>query len=1015
MSFSDDESFFDYEECEDETPTQEALEALQQENELLKAKFEKAIELSQKVKDLQEQNTELQAQVKDGIREKEEMIHRLELANRSIKEGENQLAKQKRVANEQLEELSKQYNAKIAEQKKNSDSEIQYLTEQVNQLLTAAENDEVQKKTEKAFIGRILQAAKRYFNEEISSLDDLYNALNKEPAKPETIIPQPQPETKPKPEVDETKLNKYKQALKDANAQISSLNQQLAEVQKNLRETKRQSEFKINNLNTELQDNQQRFKESEEKSLAKIQNLEGRLNNMKTEVSKARAVPMELMESGRNISASPISSQLHIDVNPEPRKVTIITPNSPPSSPSSQKESMMQSVDMFKDKISHLEGELNAANENIRKKDLALNAATQELSQIRVSAKNNEVELSSLKAVHEETVHELETIRESLHARQNIIEESQHQIDEQKEEDAKRRKRMEVAKKKLQQYKTQVQQLQDENSQLEEKFDEQRRAMTNLNDTKEQLEKKLKDATQELAEAQHKIKTTKIPTADDLVPPHVFAMKGAEDKLAAQIQKIAYNSALQIPSKLQAIYQAIADSFQSKIDEADKQVNDYIETMEKNRQAINQLLVDSSIIVTGKAITYDEYFKDPAVQKNYLQTIQKLREDVDNIKYENDKLQSFTNLYQECFGSSTELLVHATELKNKFTEKDNKIAKQRENIHKLKEAMKELADTTEQTLIEKSDEISELKGQRDELQSRINHIEYKYKSAKEDMNQLEVALMAEKTERENFENMMQENHSRMIGEIDNNQLKQKEEHEVEMKQLKDEIENRKLKMDDLRGELERTKQQLRIMTQKFETMKKALQQETEKYDNDKKVAQQEHDNEKEFMKKTFQNSLDELRKQCDKHREDVKMLSQRLNEEEIEKNDIKQKLQQLTKDKTKLKKCIKTIKEDNERQIKLTMIEARNKVNAMEGPMQKKIEDERQKGEAAKKQIFAFINDNLGDYADSQIVDDLSFRSGVQKIKTVLGKMTVSDETVRRLVQAREGQDTADAVAQMFI
>ncbi|EAY01386.1 hypothetical protein TVAG_325000 [Trichomonas vaginalis G3] len=1011
MSCSDDDSCFDYEECEDEALSQESFDCLRQENELLKAKFEKAIEISQKVKELQEQNTELQAQIKDGQREKEEIEHRLELANRTIKENEAQLAKQKRIGAEQVEEVTKQFNAKIAAMKKQSDDEINYLTEQLNQLLTDAENNEVKEKTEKARLGRLFRSVKRYFNEEIASIEDLMNQLNKEPQKQETTatVPPPQ-ETKPVKEVDEAKLNKYKQALKDANSQISTLNQQLAEAQKVLKEQKRTSEMKINNLTSEIQDHQQKLKDTKEKSQAKIQNLEGRLANMKTEVSKARAVPPEIIDSGRNFSVSPINSQQNIVISPpaEPRKVSF-------KEPSTQKEQIIQSVDMLKDKNAQLTEELTSALESNRKKEQQINQLNSELSQIRVNHKNNEVELISLREVHAETVHELETLRETLHARQTAIEETQHQLDEKKDEDEKTRKRFECAKKKLNGYKSQNQKLQDDKEALEERVDEQRRQLNTVTDAKNQLEKKLKDTTQELAETQHKLKGMKVLTAEDLLPPHIWAMKGADDQLAGQINRIACNPALQVPSKLQAVYQAIADNYAQQVEVEEGKVNDLVEQMEKNRTIMNQFIVDASIILNGEAITYDDLIKNETTKKEFLNKLGQLREDVDQIKYENEKLTSFTKLYQECFGSSTELLVHATELKNKFTEKDNKIAKQRSCIHKLKAALKEHDETTEQVLLEKTDEIADLKAQRDELANKLNQIDSKYKSAKEDMNQLEVALMAEKTERENFENMMQENHSRMIGELDTNHNKQAQEHEVEKKQLLDEIENKKLKMNDLRSELERNKQQLRTMTQKYEQLKRQMTAEDEKYDQDKKQVQAEHEKEKEFMKTTFQNSLDELRKQCEKHREDVKLLSQKLNEEEIAKNELKQKLQAITKDKSKLKKQIKTLKDDNERQLKLTMIEARNKINASEAPMLKKIDEERSKSENAKKAIYAYINDNLGDYTGNDVVDDLSFRSGVQKVKTYLGKLTSSDDTVRKLVHAREGQETADAVAQMLI
>lgn len=78
--------------------------------------------------------------------------------------------------------------------------------------------------------------------------------------------------------------------------------------------------------------------------------------------------------------------------------------------------------------------------------------------------------------------------------------------------------------------------------------------------------------------------------------------------------------------------------------------------------------------------------------------------------------------------------------------------------------------------------------------------------------------------------------------------------------------------------------------------------------------------------------------------------------------------------------------------------------------------DERLKFEAEKRRICGYSIEAFKLFFDANLsIDEKSYRNVVDMAKDELTKLTHSDASIRRIVAARDGQTTEDAVAQVIM
>lgn len=978
------------------------IEALKQENALLKAQFDEAVLASKKVKDAQKDADNLRLQLSNERKEKEELCHVLELTKRNVKDSENQILKQKRIANEEKAALIKQSNEKIESLESMHEAEIKSLSEQIEELMAEKESNEITTKTVAARLRRLFQTAERYFEISINSVDELSAAFSR----PKPVVqqqPAQEKTEKPNKENDEKRAF-YKSKAKEFSKKIDQLQRELLSAKSEnlevLTAVKRENESL--KAKVEALEEQKLFNEKKNEEL--IQSLEKRLSATKDELAKARS-QVPIIQAPQQVS-QPVKEQTR---EPEVQVVEQKVENQKPQAQVVQPSAGLQEcIDDLKKQISDAE----CRNEDLINKFVTLQKQFNDQQSLLT---NEQIDHQSLISVHKETVKELETLRQTLSDRKRPLEEAQLALNDYKQKDEQSKLKIAAAKKSISDLNDKISEMQREEVKQQDVIDQMRRELADAKDENKQLEKSCANAKEESITLRHKLENIKPLTANDLLPPSIWVMPDADGPLSEQITKIASNGSLQPASKLQAIYSAITKYYKTTIDSLEEELQDYEEEKEKIRNLINKFFIDASIIINGTAFTYEDFFNEDAGQQ-FITQITQLRNSYESLKQDHEETQKFVKEFNELFGESQDLIAQARTVKTTLDKAFNECEKRGMKYRKLKRVLREQIQLSEEKVNELNRKNDNLAEENSGLESKLKETQKTLSLMKNENTKLQRELLEEKETREMVENEMQNQNQKYLEELNMAHNMEQQQSHNSIKKLDMTNSQKEEEISDLSQKLENATLQIKLLTEKNADLQQEIEDIKQDFDLDVSELTEKYESEKEHMTQSFNKSLEELRQQCTKHREDIIKLSEQLNAEETNNGILKSTVAHCKKETAKVARELKLAKEQMERDRKLIESECRTKIIAAESNYERKLDEERAKAQDEKKSIFTFIADEFHQfYKPVDRINEATFRNVVHNVHDTLESMAASDSSIRNMLGATDGQTTEDAVAQHLL
>ncbi|KAK8889401.1 hypothetical protein M9Y10_034147 [Tritrichomonas musculus] len=976
---------------------------LVKENALLRTQFEEAVEITAQLQDLHVKNQELVEQVRNFQTEKDDLEHRLEISLATNKELTKRLNEEKKNRSQQNDTNINAMNNEIERVREQSKAQLDSVLEELEKVKAAHEKDVLQQKTIVGRIDRVLQSSERYFQTKFSTIDDLIDFYERpgQPKPQAAITDAPTPLLQPQVNTEhlEKRVKHLKLKLKNVSHEKDDLQAELAKVQREAHLAKIDSKQQItdmtNKLNaiTEEQTSQMNLKQN------KINQLEQQVESLRTEVAKLR-------NSEGGILNVPQIPQVTVQQAPPPvvvRDLSLPKPNKKANTPQENERiiQLQKIIDDLNDKIKIQDKKKAEVEFNLHEAENQIAAQKGQLERLRT-------EVSTLNSLNESNTAEIDSLRKALHTKKEPIQPTQVPQPRQQNNTAKYQRTIEEQKGKIlgltqstEKYKKQVEKLEKDLSVLNEKYD-----LSNA---------QIKKISDDFADYRSKVESKRPLSPDDLLPPDAFRCAEFEPILASNISKIAANPSLQPASKLQNCFKAIACHYTKQIGELQSAFDDTAKENQFISASFNKFIVDLSIAICDQPTTIEDFFKSNGGQQ-LLTKMADFRVKYDDMKHQNDKLNETIAHLDEMFGNTGDPIGAVTEMKNQFVNQLEIISQKSSKLKKTRHDLRDVLQNLDACKTESSQKIEDLTNEMNKLASQLTQLEKTTKSLKQENQNLQTEL-ADATVRanqneEDFKIREQQVIQRLTAEHQNKLNSITNKYNDLSKQYSDLVEDFDSQSEEVKrldGIVEQSQKTVAAKDREITDLNKRMKMKNEEF-NDQLEA------EKAELSRTYESAIRQLKNQCEQHRLDVEKMAKSCVENERACAVIKNDALLMKKEKIRTEQEMKSLQQKVERERKLLETTYTAKRIAYETELTKKLNDEKVKFEAEKRRICGYSIEAFKLFFDANLsIDEKSYRNVVDMAHDELTKLTHSDAAVRRIVAARDGQTTEDAVAQVIM
>ncbi|EAY09668.1 hypothetical protein TVAG_060440 [Trichomonas vaginalis G3] len=994
---------------------QEDNASLVKELNVLRAQFEQAVALSQKTVEIRKENDNLKNQILELNSQKEDALHRLEIAIRTKNEALQQLDEKTQKDSQQRQADVNAMQKEMAKTKKAFQNQLDKLYTENQKLQNRKEQDEILQKTLVGKIEKLVTNSARYFGRQISNIDDLTEIFEKEVFPSIQQNDQEQKTQKIKaPKTEQESPSKYKELhmkYKTARADIKAFNQrlqdllnQLSKKDQEINAINRQNTQQINALKEKITlaaEEKQNLTSTYNRNLHKLETKVLQLKNDLQKANNEKQTPSQPQMAQQPVQQQPIIKYVQVPVQ---------QPNTQPQNPTNNADTAV--IEQMTIRIQDLQGKLDKSNKNcedLQRKVDQMNKKNEDLIISHEGDKNN---LKSLQIVHEQTVKELETVRTSLRTRDQVPKKCQKCKDYHRIENENNSLKAVVEKLEKSTFEAHLsnEKLKQELSDSQEKLKEQEKQILSL-------EEKNRDLQNDTKEMEAKISSFVEKKDEDFMPPSVWTNCNFDDTLNRQIQKIANNEQLSSQSKLQNIYKQIEKYIYRNTLEMKEQVNNSSLEMEKLFDLTKDFFVSLCISLYDEPISFDEFLTNNTTKTKVIETVRELRNKITELLRQNESVKSVFRTLCHFYKVDEEDFVESTKRIMAFH--DDEVAahnKIKEKLINIKKSSKEMIDQLKSDNQQLSLNFDHLKDDYEDLKTENNKLQDQNKQMKKEIEKMKETnqLLNDKVEDlEEINQEMKENNEKMI----NNEKQKLEE------QYKEEIQENESQINDLTQTNEKLNNELQNMKKLhsvFVDSSKEKEEENEKKLKvlQKSIAEKEKrfEEEKNSIIKSYEQGNEELKKQCDEHREDVIRLSKEISCKEKMIREMKDKFIELQRNKKSLEHQIKTNEEEMERERKIKEAEISSIKSEFDSRISSEINKVKEDFMRDQRKMISYVVDRFRtNYNANTSIDERSLRMTVNKAANELEKFHQSDERIRRLIGARPSQSTEDAVAQAII
>lgn len=983
---------------------------LAKENALLRSQFEEAVEVTAQLQDLHTKNQELVTQIRNLQAEKDDLDHRLEISLATNKELTKRLNDEKKNRSQQNDTNINAMNNEIERVKEQSKAQLDSVLEELEKMKSVHEKDVLQQKTIVGRIDRTLQSSERYFQTKFSTIDDLIeffehpsqqskNGQNAGDSVPKLV--KPLGAMNNNTEYLEKKVKHLKAKLRSAENDKTELQEELQRTQRESHTFKLNTQQQISDLQSQMNSLTEDYQANDKQKVQKIATLESQVESLKSDLSKARSQFDPNFISIRSSQASTASQQPSASNNPNLPK-PLKKANKPEDIERIQK--LQGQVDDLNEKIKFQDKKKLDMEQKLREAENEIHAQKQQIEKMKT-------ENNTLNSLNESSKAEIETLRSALHTKKEPFTIDQIPQPKQPANVIKYQRAIEEQKGK-------INSLTQQNDKLKKQVEKQEQDLLDFSEKLNHANATTRKINDEFAEYRSKVESKKPITADDILPAEAFRCPEFDSLLSSNIQKISGNQSLQPVTKIQTCFKAIASHFGKQLQDLQEAFND---TMKENQflsSSFNKFIVDLSIALCDQPATVEDFFKGNGGQQ-LIEKVADFRVRFDDMKHQNDRFNEIVAYLEDSFGTAgqnIDPIQQIADIKNQFTNQCDIIAQKSAKIKKMRHDLRDLVQSSDKNKLESSQRIEDLTNAVTKLESQLATLDKSAKSLKQENQNLQVDL-ADATRRAN---QNEEDFKEREKEVVNKLIS---EHSTKYNNLNAKYNNLSTQYSELVDEFNSQSEEIRNYEENIDNLKKTISnKEREINDLHKDLKNKDYqfderlEDEKQQLSRTFQLAIDQLNEQCEKHRLDVEKMAKVVSDNEKSVAIIKSENLILKKEKLKTDQDMKSLSTKFDREKKLMETIFTSKRIQYETAVNQKLNDERTRFEAEKRKMCGFAIESFKMFFDANVViDEKSYRHVIEVAHDELDKLTRMDASIRRIVGAREGQTTEDAVAQVIM
>lgn len=989
----------------------------------LRAQFEQAVKLTQSVDKIHSENEQLKVQIRELGNEKQDLIHRLEIATLARDEMMKKHQEDKQASAAQRDQDVSGMQKEFEKVKQTFKSQIDSLYKQLQSVQQSKEKEEVAQKTLISRIEKLIENCSVYLAckfttfEEICSFFEnqvlkgatvtnpaIINPAKADQAAQQSIFNAVEEKT---PEIS-NKIKALKAQLKEQIAKNRELEDQILANTRATNQLNNKHKDEIDALNAKItqinEDNNNVLKENKRQ----IKNLETKLAAIK---ESKKPQPVAAKENEKPVSAAQPQQQQQ---QPQPRQVAVQQkPVEQPQNASAAKIDLDAITAQYTNRISELQGQLDAVTKKYNDA-LELNKNSEhKCGELLVTLDKNASELLALKRVHDETVCEIESIRKALHAKEENKDKKSER--ERRKEQQKQKAAVICLEKSVEALKKQMFDQQYEKEGFLQQISERDSTIKYLQQEIKDLKSSHERMQGDLADATNKLEQVKIPTESELIPTAVWTAGDFENSLQTQIEKIAETDALSAAAKIQHIYRIINKFFNKKIDEYKKCLDEAYGDYDEVKTTMNDFLVSLTIALMDNAITLEEFI-DQNLGEKVVAAASQLRSQVVEEKRHAEMLQAVVDRFNSHFGSSDDVNKKINMICDEMEHKKELILRRTKKCKAYKQALNdaELKITAmerdhEFQMETKDMALADLEKKKTTLEAQVKALKDENKALKEKHVEMTEELDTVKSElEENKENLEEER--RLLEET----IAKK--HEDHNNELQSELSAASQNAAELSDQCNKLKKALNVQKQLLADREQTIADLKANTKKESDSTANRHELEKKQIIESYEKAVREITAQCEAHRGDVEKLSVALAT-----TDKKLKQSQASTLKAKRMKVraeteIKALEEQLDREKKLSQSALKNAAIANESDTSEKVNQVKAKAEEDKRKLISIAAQEFSQFFNAgDQIDERSFKTLIGKAKDEINRLTKMDTAIRRLVGASGKQATDDAVAQALI
>lgn len=987
----------------DKQQLKELNNELAKENALLRAQFEEAIGVTAELENLHAKNQEYTTQIRNLQAEKDDLKNRFEISLATNKELTKKLDEEKRNRSQQNDTNITAMNNEIERIKEQSKAQLDSVLQELETAKSIHEKDVLQQKTIVGRIDRVLQGGERFFQTKFSTIDDLIEFFEHPSSKAGNSGQQADAtgqfgKTLVNYDQLEKKMKHLKSKLRSASQDKSELQAELARTQRDAHTLKMNAQQQISELQAQINNLTEDYQMADVQKNQKISALENQVESLKSELSRARTqIDSSVM---KGISQSEVQLRHPNTIQDDSKNFKKV---------SKQDES---------ERIQHLLREVDDLTEKIRLQDKVKNNDDQKLRDAETAAMQQKQQIeklktenATLKSLVESSNAEIETLRNALHTKKEPLTLNDIPQPKQPANVVKYQKAIEEQKAKLLA-------LNQQNDKLKKQVEKQEEDITDLNEKLKLAHAATKKVNDDFADYRTKVESKRPLTIDDILPPEAFRCPEFDGVLSSTIQKVAGNPSLQPVSKIQSCFKSIVSHYSNQLQELQKAFEDTMKEHQFLSSSFNKFIVDLSIALSDQPTTIEDFFKGNGGQQ-LIEKVAEFRVTFDDMKHQNDRLNEVFGFLEESFGTAgqnIDPMQQVANIKNQFTTQLETISQKSSKLKKLRRDLRNLIQSSEAMKTESSQKIEDLTNAVQKLESQLSALEKSTKSLKQENHSLQIDL-ADATRRAN---QNEEDFKEREKEVVNKLMA---EHQQKLNEVTSKYNSLSAQYTELVDDYNSQSEQLKNYEDAVDNLRKTVTDKDREINDMTKemkhrdtLFEQKLEDGKADLTRTYQNVIDQLKDQCEKHRLDVEKMAKVLADNEKQFAIIKAENLLFKKDKVKAEQELKSQSDKFDREKKIMESSFTAKKIQYETAINGKLNDERSRFEADKRRICAYAAEAFKMFFDANAtIDERSYKNVIDTTKDELTKLLDADGSIRRIVGAREGQTTEDAVAQVIM